>query len=257
MPHRSLVFMSDNDTCTPHRLVFFFFFFQERVWNKRIYLETSNNRPATLCVLNAPFSWSLCNLHPSLWQFSSGCVCVKHRYSSMRLSNQGLDLTDLSGWVGCLKIVPSLHDYSSLLSLWGTAISAIRSAADFKNSEGQTWISLVASPSAPSVPSPVEECTEAIARRYIWLHFLQSGGQQVLVLVHLLDFSFTGSQHRQPLRAGGDPAGSVEDQTQKKEEDGDKCVAGNGHQRSFGQSCCTLFRFHNEDWTAVSSVGKL
>lgn len=77
------------------------------------------------------------------------------------------------------------------------------------------------------------------------------------MLVQLLGFSFARSQHRQPVRAGGDPAGSVEDQTEKEEEDGDKRVAGNGHQRSCRQSCYALFRFHNEDWTAVSTVGRL
>lgn len=46
-------------------------------------------------------------------------------------------------------------------------MSAIRLAADFKNYQGRARLLLAVSPSAPSVSSPVEECTEAIARCYI------------------------------------------------------------------------------------------
>ena len=76
----------------------------------------------------------------------------------------------------------------------------------------------------------------------------------MLVLIGLLGFSFAWSQHRLPLGAGGDPAGSVEDQTEEEEEDGNKRVAGYGHQRSCGQARRVFFRFHNEDGTAVSRV---
>ncbi len=107
-----------------NRLVFSFF--QESLWNMRLYLETSNNRPAALCVLNTPFSQSLWNLNPSMWPFLFRlCVCIPPR----ALPNQGRDLTiDV-----CLKIVSSLQHNSNLLSLWGTNISANRLTADFKN----------------------------------------------------------------------------------------------------------------------------
>lgn len=171
-------------------------------WNKRIYLETSNCRPAALCIMNTPFSVEPASIRVVLF-LEAVCVGIP----PCALSNQGRALTNDV----CLKIVSSLHWYSSLLSLWGTAVSAIRSTAGFKNYEGWAWLLLAVSPGARSVLSPVEELTEAIARCYIWLILLQSGGQQVLVLIHLPDFSFTRSQHWQPLWDRGDHAGSVDD----------------------------------------------
>lgn len=54
------------------------------------------------------------------------------------------------------------------------------------------------------------------------------------------------SQHGTPLRAGGHPAGPVEDQAEEEEEDGDKRVAADGHQRGRGQPRLALFGFHDD-----------
>lgn len=72
------------------------------------------------------------------------------------------------------------------------------------------------------------------------------------MLSHLPGFSVTWSQNRQPLGAGGNPAGSVEDQTEEKEENGHKSVASYGHQCSCGQAWQTLLRFHDVNASLTS-----
>lgn len=115
------------------------------------------------------------------------------------------------------------------------------------NQEWQVWLLL-----AVSALSAVDKFLQTTTRCYIWSDPLQSGGQQILVLVPRLGLSVAWGQHRQPLWARGNPAGSVQDQTEEKEEDGDKSVAGDGHQRCWGEPRHSLFRFHDGDWKAVS-----
>lgn len=66
------------------------------------------------------------------------------------------------------------------------------------------------------------------------------------MLVGLLGFFSALSQHRQPLQAGWDPAGPVQNQTQEEEEDGDERVAADGYHRGRGQSCRGLLALHRE-----------
>lgn len=121
-------------------------------WNKRIYLETSNCRPAALCTINTPFSVQPASIRVVLF-LEAVCACL---HPSMRFVKPR---TYSDKW--CLLKNRSLHRYSSLLTLWGTAVCAIRSTAGFKNYEGRTRLLLAVSPCACSVPSPVQELTEA------------------------------------------------------------------------------------------------
>lgn len=115
-----------------------FFFFQERVWNERIYLETSN-KPAALCVLNISISLFLCNLHPSV------CTCPVPQAVTLyiHIRTPPCTLPKTQRWNltsdDCLKIVCSLCHNFSFLSLRGTNISnitpkgtAIRSATNLE-----------------------------------------------------------------------------------------------------------------------------
>lgn len=128
--------MSDNDTHTPHRLkslfsantLAFSLFFQATVWNKRIYLETSNKR-TVLCVLSTPSSWCLCNLHPFPWTCPS-LFRLLSRVLNVHSCRRSPVRSD-----GSLNIVSSIHHNSSLLCLRGAATSDIISAADLKNYE--------------------------------------------------------------------------------------------------------------------------
>lgn len=122
----------------------------------------------------------------------------------------------------------------------------MKSASDgqliLKSFEGRAELMLAVRACLPPPPPP------ALQGRRSSLHWVippQSRGQQVLVLVPLLVFCSVLSQHRQPLRAGGDPAGSVQNQTQKKEKNGDKRVAADGYHSSCGQSCHGLLVFHH------------
>lgn len=108
---------------------------------------------------------------------------------------------------------------------------SFRSAAGIKKLE----------PHTPHTP----QLSKAIAHSLHQVIPPQSGGQQVLVLIHLRVFCCVLSQHRQPLGAGGDPAGSEQNQTQKKEKNGDKRVAADGYHSRCGQSCRGLLLFHH------------
>ena len=67
---------------------------------------------------------------------------------------------------------------------------------------------------------------------------LQSGGQQVLVLVPWLGFSVQAgqTQHGQPLWVGGHFAGSVEDNEEEQQQEAHERVAGYGHLGGHGES---------------------
>lgn len=137
---------------------------------------------------------------------------------------------------GCLKIVPTPTQHFSLVC------QQLRSR-------------LYPHPSLRSVPVPPHK--KSLTCGCVWLVLLQSGGQQVLVLIPLLALCLARRQHGQPLGAGRDPAGPVHNQTEQEEQDGDKRVAGDSHHGGRGQASRPSFRFHHEDWAAASNVHQL